>query len=130
MTREEHILTIIAEEAVEIAKNATKALRFGVVDSEPGHEETNAERLLIELADLMGAFEMLLEENDDFKAAYEKINPQREALVQAKIAKVEKLLLYSKSHGRLTESASPVQSSPETQPASSDGSAVQASTQV
>ena len=29
MTREEHLLTIVAEECAEVAQRATKALRFG-----------------------------------------------------------------------------------------------------
>lgn len=52
MTREEHLLVIIAEECVEIAKNATKALRFGLHECGPGVPDTNARLMCLECADL------------------------------------------------------------------------------
>ena len=45
MTREEHLLTIVAEECNEVAQRATKALRFSLEEIEPGQEFSNRERL-------------------------------------------------------------------------------------
>jgi hypothetical protein len=62
MTRREHILAIVAEEGVEVAQRATKALRFGLDEIQPEQLRTNLWRLLQEYADLGGAIEMLLEQ--------------------------------------------------------------------
>ena len=48
MTREEHLLTIVAEECNEVAQRATKALRFSLEEIEPGQEFSNRERLFQE----------------------------------------------------------------------------------
>lgn len=54
MNRTEHLLTVLAEEAVEVAKEVSKALRFGIherMDGPPYNSEvTNAERINREIA--------------------------------------------------------------------------------
>ncbi len=99
MTREEHLLTIIAEECVEIAKNATKALRFGPDDCEPGHPDSNARRICLECADLLAVLEMLAASNCMFQSAINSVD--MEAAMDAKKEKVEKFLEYSRERGRL-----------------------------
>ena len=102
MTREEHLLTIIAEECVEIAKNATKALRFGLDDCEPGQRKTNAARILEEAADLAAMFEMLRHANGVFAEEYERAKVMQATWIENKIYKVEKFLEYSKERERLS----------------------------
>ena len=58
MTRTDHLLTIVAEEAVEVAQRATKALRFGLTEVQEGHDANNADRLLRELNDLAAVVEI------------------------------------------------------------------------
>jgi hypothetical protein len=101
MTREEHLLTIIAEECVEIAKCATKALRFGLDDCEPGQPESNARRICLECADLQAVLEMLAASNCMFQLTGRSID--MDVVMAAKKAKVEKFLSYSAERGRLTE---------------------------
>jgi hypothetical protein len=36
MTREQHLLTILAEECGEVVQRASKAIRFGLDESQPG----------------------------------------------------------------------------------------------
>ena len=59
MTREQHILTCLAEECAEVAQRASKAIRFGMDEVQPGQEHDNKLRLEAELGDLMGACDML-----------------------------------------------------------------------
>ena len=99
MTREEHLLTIIAEECVEIAKNATKALRFGLDDCEPGKFDSNARQICLECADLQAVLEMLKSSSVTLSLAAESVN-LKEAM-KAKKEKVEKFLAYSAERGRL-----------------------------
>lgn len=55
--REREILTIIIEEAAEVQQRATKMLRFGVQEVQPGQPYTNSERL----GDEVGDFDAVLE---------------------------------------------------------------------
>jgi len=50
--RQREILTIVAEEAAEVIQRATKALRFGLDEVQPGQELSNAQRLAEEIGDL------------------------------------------------------------------------------
>lgn len=102
MTREEHLLTILAEECSEVAQRASKAIRFGLLEIEPGQPKTNAERIMDELNDLIAVYQML---------AGPMVSPTMEAFrmdpddmwaaIRAKQAKVEKFLRYSSELGTL-----------------------------
>lgn len=96
MNRQEHLLVILSEECAELSKEVSKALRFGLNDSEPGKQETNAQRIVSEFNDLVAVFRMLTENNI--------FNPDEllnDKSINAKKAKVEKYLKYSKSVGTL-----------------------------
>jgi hypothetical protein len=95
MNRTEHLLTIVVEECAELAKNATKALRFGLTDHEPGPHESNAERIVQEFHDLHAVIEMLMDEGAIPKR-YDGI-----AMIR-KREKVEKFLRYSVECGTLS----------------------------
>jgi hypothetical protein len=45
MTREQHLLTILAEECGEVVQRASKAIRFGLDESQPGQLDDNKKRL-------------------------------------------------------------------------------------
>lgn len=94
MNRSEHLLTIVAEEAVEVAQRATKALRFGLDEVQPGQQLSNLQRLMGEVYDLLGSLEML------HRAAGRHMGIDLDA-VEAKKAKVEKFLAYSLELGTL-----------------------------
>lgn len=82
--RQREILTILIEEAAEVQQRATKALRFGLDEVQPGQPLTNAERLAQEVGDLdaviaMAGNEGLIRDTD---------------VVGASIAKRAKLRVY------------------------------------
>lgn len=67
MTRQEHLLTIAAEECAEVAQRVAKALRFGMqqiqqdADDQPQENPerlTNAERIVREFNDLVTVLDM------------------------------------------------------------------------
>ena len=97
MTRDEHLYSIAAEESTEIAQRCTKALRFGGDEVQPGQSLNNRTRILQEYADLLGVLEML-----GFSVGPGPLDPLR-PWVDAKKAKVERFLAYSKECGTLTE---------------------------
>ncbi|MGE0450858.1 MAG: hypothetical protein AB7Q29_14890 [Vicinamibacterales bacterium] len=109
MTRDEHLYTIAGEEGCEIAQRCTKALRFGDRQVQPdGHDGLhpdggnpeqldNRQRILKEYADLVGVLEML-----GFDVGLGLLHPLR-PWVDAKKAKVERFLEYSRECGTLTE---------------------------
>ena len=58
----EHLLTCVAEEGAEIAQDADKSLRFGLLDVNflIPNGPNNTERLVNELNDLLGVVDMLV----------------------------------------------------------------------
>ena len=97
MNRQEHLLSIVAEECVEVAQRVSKALRFGIEEVQPGQDLTNRERILYEFADLCGAMELAGD-----GAKIEDIIVHLRPLIDAKKEKVEKFLRYSEQVGTLT----------------------------
>lgn len=102
MTRTEHLLTILAEECAEVAQRASKALRFGLDEVEPGQEATNAERLFEEYNHVRAVYTMLAWEHGfpDIDRGYVG-HKQREE----KERKVERFLAYSAECGTLAGEA-------------------------
>lgn len=97
MNRREHLLTIIAEECVEVAQRATKALRFGLFEVQQGQELNNLERLRGELADLLGALELLEDE------VQKPILGGLRALKTRKVHRIEDYLILSRQQGTLED---------------------------
>lgn len=61
MTETQYLLDVLSEECNEVAVRASKAIRFGLEEIQPGQALTNAQRLALELDDLYGAIELLNE---------------------------------------------------------------------
>ena len=96
MNRKEHLLTILAEECMEIGKECTKALRFGLEDHHPTQTGTNSQKIDDEYNDLIAVIGMLNDEGFlDVRISVDKI--------KKKVERVEKYLLYSKEHGTLND---------------------------
>lgn len=94
MTETEHLFTIVMEECCEIGQRASKAKRFGIDEIQPEQSYTNAERLMGEVADLIGTIEMLQD-----RGLLGQVDP---LAVAAKKAKVTHFLEYSRQQGTLT----------------------------
>lgn len=64
MNRQEYLLVCLNEECLEVAKEADKALRFGLDDWSPSAppSETNRKRISQELTDLIAVAQMLKDE--------------------------------------------------------------------
>lgn len=93
MTKEQHLLTILAEECVEVAQRVTKALRFGLDETQPGSGATNAERIMDELVDVRVILLMLQE-----IGTLPEANSSQD-VVDKKKAKVNKYISYSEELG-------------------------------
>lgn len=55
---EREVLTIMIEECAEVIQRATKALRFGLAEVQPGQEWTNNCRMSQEIGDLYATINM------------------------------------------------------------------------
>lgn len=95
MNRKEHLLSCLAEECAEIGHRASKALRFGLDDVEPGQELTNAQQIRKELDDLSVIVQMLCEA--DMISPWHDVEHMRR-----KQAKVEHYLEYAQERGTLS----------------------------
>lgn len=97
MNRQEHLLTILGEEGVEVAQRCSKALRFGLGEVQPGQELNNAARIRGEYIDLLAVMRMLVEEG-----AIAPVTDDDLPAMEEKRQKVEKFLEYSRQCGTLT----------------------------
>jgi hypothetical protein len=56
------LLTILIEECAEVQKRATKALRFGLEEIQPGQNFDNIQRLSMEIGDVQETLRRCIEE--------------------------------------------------------------------
>lgn len=94
MTIQNHLLKKITEECAEVIKEISKAELFGMEDCEPNQELTNQQKIQDELADLLGAIQLVCEHgilNDREIFNTEKID--------AKKIKIKKWMKYSQDKG-------------------------------
>jgi len=80
------ILLILQEEAIEVAKEVSKIMRFGPDQIAPGKELTNMQRLQDELGDLYAMVELLTKQ---------KVGVSTNGISVAKKAKFQKLKQWS-----------------------------------
>jgi hypothetical protein len=59
MKEREHLLIVLAEECAEVAQRASKALRFGLAEIQPGQPDDNLRRLEREFSELYEVASML-----------------------------------------------------------------------
>lgn len=95
MNRAQHFLWILAEECAEVAQRASKASRFSLEEIQEGQLLNNAERIMVEYADLVATMEKLLEEG-----VVEYPNNFQE-MVDRKKDRIEQFLLLSAKQGTL-----------------------------
>ena len=81
ISRDKYMLNVLAEECSEVAKNASKAIRFGFDSRHPNGGPTNRELIIQEVNDVMA---MIWELNDNYDL---KFSLNRKAM-EAKRAKV------------------------------------------
>lgn len=104
MNAQEHLMVVAAEEAGEVAvaalalgKSLNKTLRFGIDDTNPATNKTNAQMLDMELNDLIASVEMLLELGVELPGLYDREQ------IDKKKAKVQKYMGYAEQRGTLSE---------------------------
>lgn len=96
MTQEQYLLGKLAEEALEVAKEALKGQQFGLDEINPESNHSNREDTHKELDDLLAIIEMLCELGFDYIPSEER--------VAAKKIKVLKFLEKSISLGKVQPS--------------------------
>jgi NTP pyrophosphatase (non-canonical NTP hydrolase) len=94
MTLSPYYLVKIAEEAAEVAQIALKAAHFGLSETQPGRDETNAQRVYAELNDLLS----VVNELANVAGGEFDFQPDDFAMVK-KAEKVAGYLRYSQSLG-------------------------------
>ena len=99
MNKTEYLLTCLIEECAEVQKEATKALRFGL-DDKWENDNTPQERLYIEMCDILGVIETLMEEGI---LDSNRISPQQptDVLISAKKKKIKRWMEYAVERGTL-----------------------------
>ena len=95
MTRQQMLLTQLMEECNEVSQRCSKAIRFGLHEKQVEQEETNAERIVYELQDLVAVANMIYTGQGN-ETLYTSLD---EDMFHLKERKVEKYLDYSKTLG-------------------------------
>lgn len=99
MNRREYLLACLAEECAEVQHLVGKSLRFGIENKPEGRAEPNSELIVRELIDILAVWEML---EDD--SALERVDfCKLEKMQDAKKARVEKYMNYSRNRGTLQD---------------------------
>ncbi len=97
MNEQQYLLTCISEEAVEVAKDATKAIRFGLYDMHKDNGMiSNAVRLIQELNELIALVELA------GTKGYLDLSMLNDPIIKNnKIMKYEKYAEYARQNGTL-----------------------------
>lgn len=105
ISRTQALIAKVAEEALEVAARAFKALRFGLSETERGQDQDNAQRLMSEYTDLSAAMLTLSSE----PAWVEDTNAGQttDADLTLHLEKLEKFLQYSIDIGQVEGKMSP-----------------------
>ncbi len=90
----EYLLVSLAEECAEVAQRATKALRFGLLEKQPGQTLDNAIRLVDELDDLALIVDLLRSAG---------AIPSSSSDLEAKRAKIFKYMDFAEECGTLDQ---------------------------
>ena len=98
MTRMELLLVQLMEECAEVSQRASKAIRFGLDEVQPGQDRTNRQRISDEMIDLYATTRLL--EVEGLLLHLEKEDHDRYIKKQAQI---QKFLDYSKELGILKD---------------------------
>jgi hypothetical protein len=99
VTRTEHLLVILMEECAEVAHRASKALRFGLAEVQPGQPLRNAKRIEHEFIDLVAAWDMLQASHPFDLCGTGEFRVR----VETKKAKVEEFLAFSAGLGTVDD---------------------------
>lgn len=91
MTKQEWLLVCLMEECNEVSQRVSKALRFGMDEVQPNQDLNNAQRIAMELDDLMTVVDML-----QCMSAIDLPNADNQAV---KKVKVKKYMDYARSLG-------------------------------
>lgn len=70
MTRNQWLMCKLAEEAAEVSQRAMKAQQFGLGEVQPGQNLNNAERLCLEMHDIISTWALFCEEFDTGMSVY------------------------------------------------------------
>ena len=98
MNRAEYLLSIVGEEGSEVAHRTSKAMRFGVVEIQPGQPDTNGERLRFEVYDVIATYLIAAEENEGLPPLHLDADIIAQ-LTATKRAKIEKFMAISREQG-------------------------------
>jgi len=110
MNRTEHILTVIAEEGGEVAKEISKANRFGIDDQltlDPYGPRgttgpTNRAKIEAEFIDMLGAYQLAVDDGILSPLGLDQLPSWVVDRMSAKAGRIEAYMDYAKRVGSLT----------------------------
>lgn len=91
MTYQEHLLSILAKECIEVSEHAIKSMHFGLAETHPEQPVANAERIRQEFSDVCAIYELI------------GLNFPSRLEIESKKDKIARFLQRSREEGYLVE---------------------------
>lgn len=101
MNMQEHHLILLMEECAEAAQRASKQLRFGRNEVQPGQDQPNHKRLRVELLDVLACIKFLETSGQIEPIDYHDVATH----IQFKQKKIKRMLDLSRAQDCLQDSA-------------------------
>jgi hypothetical protein len=100
MNRTEHLLSCLAEECAEVSQRVSKALRFGLDERQEGQPDDNAERIRLEMYNLIAVY--LISADEHILPPLHVDDEILRHVTEKKRAKIEKFMAISRDQGVLS----------------------------
>jgi len=98
MNKENYLLVCLAEECAEVQKEVSKALRFGLDDTNPSTKIKNRNSIVNELNDTLAIIDLLVDNGTLMFDEYKSIKQ-----VHKKKTRVKKWMMYSREKNCLKD---------------------------
>lgn len=95
INRQQALLIKLSEECTELSQRASKSIRFGLSEVEPGQDKDNLTRLADEFFDVITVVEILLTEHPELR---EKFSVSSDTFPSKK-SRLDKYMKYSQELG-------------------------------
>ena len=98
---EQHLLTVLQEEACEVGQAAAKCIRFTTDHTHPDYQFSNMENMVIEYAQLRATFDTLLENKFGMHKLPAELEGLSRSAYRAKILNISHYSIVSHKLGTL-----------------------------
>lgn len=105
MNEAEYHIKLLEEESAEVAQRCSKAMRFGLLEVQPGQKLNNAQRIEEEFLDLIVVYRLMMQSD---MVRWPEDEPGASERIVAKASRIEKSMELSRKEGCLKMVEGPI----------------------